>query len=300
MKRRTTTARFRELGEELRRIRAKANLTGLEMAHRTGWGTTKVSRVESGHMKISEVDLIHYLGACRVFPPQANALLTLCQDAHRHSDYWLETQGEHLEDSIKALIYHETTCGSSTGYEPQVVPGLLQTESYARAMIRQYSWRQGTNVEFCVRARMERQQVLRRPIPPRFDFFVHENALRLQVGEVATMHEQLLALVLMSGLPSVMIRVVPRLVERSGVFGGAFRVFRYADHRPLVYLDTTAGGLFLEDEDYVETYRQLVPAIADVALNEGQSREYLAALASDYDRESEQPDAHSRVEKEQL
>jgi len=91
MKRRTTTARFRELGEELRRIRAKANLTGLEMAHRTGWGTTKVSRVESGHMKISEVDLIHYLGACRVFPPQANALLTLCQDAHRHSDYWLET-----------------------------------------------------------------------------------------------------------------------------------------------------------------------------------------------------------------
>jgi len=246
------------------------------------------------------VDLIHYLGACRVFPPQANALLALCQDAHRHSDYWLETQGEHLEDSIRALIYHEVSCGSSTSYEPQLVPGLLQTESYARAMISQYSWRPETNIDFCVRARMERQQILRRSIPPRFDFFVHENALRFKVGEVGTMHEQLLTLVIMSGLPSVMIRVVPRSAEGSGLFSEAFRVFRFADHAPLAYLDTTAGGLFLEDEDYVATYRQLVPAIADVALDEGQSREYLAALASEYDRESEQLDAHERVEKEQL
>jgi transcriptional regulator with XRE-family HTH domain len=296
MKRRTTTARFRELGEELRRIRTKANLTGLEMAHRTGWGTTKVSRVESGHMKVSEVDLIHYLGACRVFPPQANALLALCQDAHRHSDYWLETQGDHLEDSIKAMIYHETTCGSSTAYEPQVVPGLLQTESYARAMISRYSSRDDDNVEFCVRARMERQQILRRPIPPRFDFFVHEDALRLNVGGASVMHEQLLALVLMSGLPSVMFRVVPS----SAVFGGAFHVYRFADHQPLVYLDAYIGGFFLEDQTFVDNYRQLVPAIADVALNEGQSREYLAALASEYERESEQPDAHSRVEEKQL
>lgn len=296
MKRRMTTARFRELGEELRRIRAKANLTGLEMSHRTGWGPTKISRVESGHMKVSEVDLIHYLGACRVFPPQANDLLALCHDAHRHSDYWLEAQGDHLEDSIKALIYHEVTCGSSTSYEPQLVPGLLQTESYARAMISQYSWRPETNVEFCVRARMERQQVLRRPIPPRFDFFVQEDALRLNIGGAAVMHEQLLTLVLMSGLPSVVIRIVPS----SAVFGGAFRLFRFADHQPLVYVDAYIGGFFLEDQTFVGNYRELVPAISDVALDEGQSREYLAALASEYERESEQLDAHSRVEEKQL
>ncbi len=291
-----TTARFRELGEELRRIRAKANLTGLEMSHRTGWGPTKISRVESGHMKVSEVDLIHYLGACRVFPPQANALLALCQDAHRHSDYWLETQGEHLEDSIKAVVYHETTCGSSSVYEPQVVPGLLQTENYARAMINQYSPRDPESLEFCVRARMERQQILRRPIPPRFDFFVHEDALRLDVGGSTVMHEQLLTLVLISGLPSVTFRIVPS----SAVFGGAFQVFRYADHQPLVYLDAYIGGMFLEDQTFVTSYRQLVPTIADTALDEGQSREFLAAMANEYDRESEQPDAHERVEEKQL
>lgn len=296
MGRRTATARFRELGEELRRIRAKANLTGMELAHRTGWGTTKVSRVESGHMKLSEVDLIHYLGACRVFLPEANDILALCQDAHRHSDYWLETQGEYLEDSMKPVIYHESTCGSSTAYEPQVVPGLLQTESYARAIINRYSPRDHQSLDLCVRARMERQQILRRPIPPRFDFFVHEDALRLNVGGAAVMHEQFLTLVLMSGLPSVMFRIVPS----SAVFGGAFRIFRFADHRPLVYLDAYIGGLFLEDQTFVDNYRQLVPAIADAALDEGQSREYLAALASEYDRESEQLDAHERVEKEQL
>jgi transcriptional regulator with XRE-family HTH domain len=296
MGRRTAPARFRELGEELRRIRAKANLTGQEMAHRTGWGSTKISRVESGHMKVSEVDLIHYLGACRVFLPEAKDILDLCQDAHRHSDYWLETQGEHLEDSIKAVIYHESTCGSSTVYEPKVVPGLLQTEGYTRAMINRYSSRDGDNLEFCVRARMERQQILRRPIPPRFDFFVHEDALRLSVGGAPVMHEQLLTLVLMSGLPSVMFRVVPS----SAVFGGAFQVFRYSDHQPLVYLDAYIGGMFLEDQTFVTSYQQLVPAIADTALDEGQSREFVAALANEYDRESEQLDAHERVEKEQL
>jgi hypothetical protein len=167
-------------------------------------------------------------------------------------------------------------------------------------MISQDSWRTGTNVEFCVRARLDRQQVIRRSIPPRFDFFVHENALRAQVGEVGTMHEQLLTLVLMSGLPSIMIRIVPHSVEGSGAFGGAFRVFRFADHQPLVYLDAYIGGFFLEDQTFVDNYRQLVPAIADVALDEGQSREFLAALAGEYDRESEQLDAHERVEKEQL
>jgi hypothetical protein len=123
-------------------------------------------------------------------------------------------------------------------------------------------------------------------------FFVHEHALRLMVGSQAVMHDQLLALLLSDGLPHVAVRVV----SAPAVFGGAFRMFEYINHEPLVYLDGPFSGLFLEDREYIANYRLLIPAIADAALDERESRQVLATLASDYDREG----ADAGVEEEQL
>ena len=114
---------------------------------------------------------------------------------------------------------------------------------------------------------------------PSFTFFVHEQALRLQVGSTAVMHEQLLHLVLMAGLPNVTLRVLPASAAERSMFGGPFRLFEYRDHHPLVYLDGPLSGLFLDDPGYVDDYRQLLPALASVALDEGQSRSFAAELA---------------------
>lgn len=300
MGRMEAAARFRELGSELRRCRERAGLSGQVVGERTGWDKSKISRVESGHQQLTDVDVIHYLGACGVYLGTAGEYMDLCRNAHRYRDYWLGAHSEHLEDSLGSLIYHESTASSSTCYEPQVVPGLLQTESYARSMIGRESWRIAENVDFCVRARMARQRILWRPKAARFEFLIHEGALRLEVGGSATMHEQMLTLVLLSGLPTVAIRVVPSTAGAAAAFGGAFRILRYAEHQPLVYLDAYVGGMFLEDQEFVASYRRLVPAIAEVALDEGQSREFLAAMASDHDRGSDQPDADNRVEEEQV
>lgn len=105
------------------------------------------------------------------------------------------------------------------------------------------------------------------------------------------MHEQLITLMLISGLPQVTIRVVPA----SAMFGGAFRLLQFAKHRSMVYLSGQVAGLFLEDKEFVDPYRTLIPVIADVALNEGQSREFVATLANEYDRGS----AHPHVEEKQ-
>lgn len=293
-------ARFRELGAELRKCRKVAKVTAAQVAFETGWNPSKISRVESGHQVVSEVDVIQYLAACGVYLGKAHGYLALCHEANRYRRYWLSPHDEHLQDSVKALIFQEAAASASTFYEPQVVHGLLQTESYARAMISRESWRTDENVEFCVRARLERQRILRRPTPARLEFFMHEAALRLEIGSAAIMHEQLLTLALVSGLPSVAIRIVPASAGMASVFGGAFQLFRFAEHQPLVYLDAYIGGLFLEDQDFVETYRQLVPAIAAVALDEGQSREFVAALAGEFDRGSDQSDGHDRVEEKQL
>ena len=91
--------------------------------------------------EISMVDLIHYMAFCGVLYDHAQDLLVEYCEAERSRGYWLSPHGQGLEDSICSQIYHESTAAESISYEPRVVPGLLQTEAYARAMIGRDQWR---------------------------------------------------------------------------------------------------------------------------------------------------------------
>jgi hypothetical protein len=146
---------------------------------------------------------------------------------------------------------------------------------------------------------MERQQIFRWSDPAQFVFFVHEQALRLQVGSPAIMHEQLLHLVLMTALHHVTLRVIPATTGERSAFGGPFQLLEFSKHPALVYLDHFNGGLFLEDRRYVENYEGLVPELTAVALDEEESRSFAAALADEYDRGS-QSDAGHHLEDEHV
>lgn len=293
------TACYRELGQELRKRREAAGLSGADLARRTGWPPAKISRIESGRYDLSDVDLLHYLGFCGVYESEARDLVALCRDAERRLGYWLSPHGQWLPDSLSSLIFHEATADASTIYQPQLVHGLLQTADYARARIAAEVWRGIEDIKQCVRIRMERQRILHVPRPAQFTFFLHEQALRTQVGTAVIMHEQMLKLVLLAALDHVSVRVVLAAAADQSVFGGPFHLFEYLQFRPLAYLDNHATGLFLEDPEYLEPYRRLVPAMSAIALDEGQSREWIATLASEYDRGSG-PDVDHRVEEEQL
>lgn len=292
----TTTACYRELGAELRSIREDAGLTEAELAEWLGWSDSKVSRAEHGYVQLSEIDVILYLAHCGFHDLRDSALKALCREAEPKPGHWLRRHRLGLPESTRSLIYHESTAIASTSFEPSLVPGLLQTEGYIRARTTQRwpDW----DVDFAVRVRQERQGVLHRPSPASFTFFVHENALRFTVGDAAIMHEQVIALLLLDGLRHVSVRVVPASAGAKALLGGPFRLFEYANHQPLVYLDGPTCGLFLEDREYVDDYRALLPTIANIALNEGESREWLAALASEYDRGRANPDVLDHVEEE--
>jgi hypothetical protein len=293
-------ASYRELGAELRKRREAAGLTCADLATRTGWSTAKVSRMEIGWHEISVVDLVYFVGMCGVYRAQAMDLIAMCRDAERKLGYWLSPHEQWLEDSLGSLIYHESTANISTTYEPQLVPGLLQTEDYARARIAAEHWRSPEDVESCVRIRMDRQRVLYPSRPAQFIFILHEQALHHTVGSAPIMHEQLLNLVLLTLLEHVTVRVVPSSAGEPWSFGGPFRLFEYTEHRPLVYLDAHASGLFLEDKDFVEPYRTLVPAFSEVALDEGQSRQLIATRASAYDDQRSERDGGHCLEEEQF
>jgi transcriptional regulator with XRE-family HTH domain len=292
-------AQYRELGAVLRERRERAGLTGVELARRTGWTQLKICRVETGQSVIDVVEAIHYLGHCGLYRRDVMDILKLLHDAERRLGFWLSPHGDWLEDSLGSLIYHEATAVASTVYEPLLVPGLLQTFDYARARIAGAAWMKPKEIDHAVRIRQVRQEILSVPYPARFTFFVHEQALYLEVGSKAIMHEQMLNLVLLAALDHITFRVVPKSAGERSAFAGAFRLLEYAEYPPLVYLDNTTTGLFLEDKEYVDPFRELVPVIAEVALDEGQSREMIAALAGQYDLRSAR-DAGDRLEEEQL
>ena len=270
----------------LRRVREKAGLSGDALAHRLGWSPATVSRMEHGRRPSTTTDVIQYTVMCGASRSEVEPIVEFTRMAECQEGYYLSD--ERIDGSLQSLIFHESTATHSIIYEPQVINGLLQTQDYARALNSNLS---ADTVAGVVRTRMERQRILSLPSPARFTFFVHEHALRLQVGSDRIMHEQLLHLVLTAAMDHVTLRVVPSAAGERSAVGGAFRLMEFPEHRPMVYLDNLGGGgLILDDPRYVRRYRELMPMLADVALNEGQSREFAAGLADEFDRGSHRVD----------
>ena len=289
----TTTGCYRELGAELRRVREVAGLTEEELGQQLGWSGTKVSRSECGYVRLNEMDVILYLAFCGVYGVHGSDQRAMCREAEANAGHWIRRYATGWSDATRSLVFHENTASGSTSYEPMFVPGLLQTEGYIRALTG-IRW-PNCDIDFAVHVRTERQRILQRPSAGSFTFFVHENALRVRLGDAGVMHEQVLALLLLDGLPNVAIRVVPTETGARGLFGGPFRVFEYTKYQPLVYLDSPVCGVFLEDREYVDDYCALLPTVANNAMNEKESREMLAALASEWDREGANPDGRDPV-----
>jgi transcriptional regulator with XRE-family HTH domain len=287
------TARGRALGAELRAWRERAGLGSNELARSLSWSPTKVSNIESGRRGVSEVDAAMYLACCRVPGDDIQQVLQFFHDQH---DYWVQPHGDHLSDQLRSLITLETTATAISSFELAVVPGLLQTEDYARALITGSGLAPSEAIEPRVRARKDRQVLLRRHRPPDCVFFVHENALRLPVGNDAIMNDQLLHLVFASARPHINIRVVPTAAGPHAGVGGAFRLMENPSAKPVVYLTNDVASMFLDQPECVARYRHMLATLASVALNEGESRTWLAQLASDHDRPREDRDASTAVE----
>ncbi|MGH3438351.1 MAG: helix-turn-helix domain-containing protein [Sciscionella sp.] len=202
-----TTARKRELGEQLRNHRERAGLRAADIAYRLGSSASKVSRMESGARGTSEIDVAMYLTVCGVTRTQLDELLDLCHD--NGDGYWLRPHGTQLPDELRSLVFQETTAMAISSFELVRIPGLLQTEDYARAMIAHSVAVPTDGIEPRVRARMDRGSLLHRTWPPQSLFLIHEQALRLRVGPWSIMHEQLLHLVFATSRQQCVIRVVP-------------------------------------------------------------------------------------------
>ncbi|MEV6829198.1 DUF5753 domain-containing protein [Amycolatopsis sp. NPDC051102] len=279
---RDSSATGREVGDELKRFRVGAGLLLSDLADLLGCSASKISRMESGVRGYSELDVTMYLASCRASREDVVRVLDLVRE--QADGYRIRPHREQLPDELRSLIVTETQATEIIEFEPLIVPGILQIEQYARAVFRWFGLRDETGIDVRVRARLSRQKLLRRRDPPRFTFYIQEAALRAKVANDQAMHEQILHLLLTSSFEHCVIRVVPEAACPAGVLGVGFRIMRYNQAPVVAYVENQTASLFLEDPADLEIYRYVLKRVADLALDGGQSREWLAALASEYDR----------------
>ncbi|MCA1671746.1 MAG: helix-turn-helix domain-containing protein [Actinobacteria bacterium] len=278
MPHREPTIRSRELGDGLRQAMQDAGLTGKQAAQMLSWSQSFVSLLLAGKRGASEVDIAAFLGVCRVQGPERDRLLALCRA--QDTPGWLQQHGSRLPQQLRTLIDHENKAVAISDFQPLVVPGLLQTGEYARALIRETGIVPPGEVDDRVAARLARQSLFSRERPARFTFYLHEFALRLPVGGPAVMVEQLHHLLRMSRRSYLTLRAVPAARGGHAGIAGHFKLMEFAEFRPVAYLDSETACLFLEKPEEIAAYRRILTALADTALGEGESRELIAALAT--------------------
>lgn len=275
---REPTVRSRELGDGLRQVLRQSGLTGKQAAHLLGWSPSWVSRLLSGKRGATAVDVAAFLGVCRVKSPERDRLLALCGE--QDTPGWFQQHGSRLPKQLVTLIDHENRAVSYHHIQLMLVPGLLQTSEYARAVISRVVNVPADEVDDRVAARLARQNLFSRDRPALFTFYLHESVLRTPVGGRAVMREQLHHLLRMATRSYLVVRVVPTSLGAHAATAGAFTLMDFAEFKPVVYLESETSCAFLEKPEEIAAYRNILTALDRTALGEGQSKEIIAALAT--------------------
>jgi transcriptional regulator with XRE-family HTH domain len=261
-------------------MREAAGMTQEDVAERTGKDRSTLYRLESALQRPQRSTLIQLMDIYGVDQPRRAELLTLLKESGQRG--WMQPYRSELPEVYSDYIGFEDEARSISNYQSLFVPGLLQTEDYARAVI------QGTlphasaeEVENRVLARMERQALLTRDDPPRLWAIMDEAAVRRQVGGRQVMADQLGRLREAASLPNVTIQVIPFGAGAHPGMPGSFIVLDFPDpaDQSVVYIDSMAGDLFLEEETEISRYIVMFEHLRAAALRPDEAISLLAAVA---------------------
>jgi hypothetical protein len=186
-----------------------------------------------------------------------------------------------LPKQIHTFVDHEDMAIGYCHYQPMVMPGLLQTADYARALITGHPTLPANEVTDRVAARIERHRIFDRPAPADFTFLIHEWVVRTPTGGPKVMREQLHHLLRMGVRHNIRILMIPIANGAHVAPGGPFIFMEFANIRPVVYIEGEISGLFLEEDVEIEAYRGIMSALLDSTLDEGQSRELITRVVMD-------------------
>ncbi|RAY13855.1 transcriptional regulator [Actinomadura craniellae] len=267
--RKSPTLRRRRLSAELRRLRDASGLTATDVARKLEWPVSKVTRMERGEwLRPSPHDVGRLLEIYEVAERERDALITLAREGRQRG--WWHAYREMISERYSTYIGLEAEASSVLSFEPLMIPGLLQTTDYARALILGGPYELGADeAEHRVEIRAERQKILTDKDPARLWVVMDEAAIRRVVGGKDVMRGQLEHLLQMAELPKVTLQMIPFDSGAHPGTGGAFAILSFPhDQDPdAVYVETIAGELFVENEEDVDRFRVAFQRLTAVALS---------------------------------
>ena len=249
------------------------------VADRLGCSTSKVSRIETGHTSASPSDVQHILDIYGVGEAITAELVQIAREA-RQKGWW------HPYSTVltSAYVGLETAARSIWAYEQHVVPGLLQSEEYAIALIRG-ARRDDTEreIEQRVRVRMQRQALLIQDDPIDLRVVLDEAVLSRPVGGELVMLDQLKKLIEAARLPNVTLQILPFAAGAHAGMDGSFVILEFEEEgdADVVFIDNATGGLFLEKAEELSKYVPIFDTVRASALPPEESIEMIETLVEE-------------------
>ncbi|KUN06242.1 XRE family transcriptional regulator [Streptomyces yokosukanensis] len=275
--------RRRKLGAELRTLRTGAGLTSGEAARLVGWHQSKVSRIETGASGVKPGDVRLLLDVYGVRDAQLRELLLMLagsEDMGERNRWWHAYRGV-LPPTYRDFISLESQASAMRTLETTVVPGLLQTPEYARAVTRAaVKDLDDDSLDTLVEVRLARQDVLRTRRPLRLSAVLDEAVLRREVGGAEVMARQLERLTEAARLPQVRLQVLPFGAGAHIGLTGPFVIFSFPSTSDLdvVVLDQLTSSLYLERKEDLMAYSEAFDTLRMHALSPEDSLEYIAGI----------------------
>ncbi|MFF0577974.1 DUF5753 domain-containing protein [Streptosporangium saharense] len=272
------TVRHRRLGRELRRLREEAELSTAEAALRLGWSLSKVHRVEGGRIMVSETDLVH---ACDLFGADSytkGGLIQLARDANRRG--WWTAYSDVFTGGYVAL---EDDATAIRTWETAVIPGLLQSEDYAREVIRaRHPDIEEGELNRRVSARMVRKINVVGPKALALHALIDEAAIRRPVGSAQIMDRQLDQLLQNASQSHITVQILPLGAGAHPGMEGPFSVLSFDPQDPDVgYVESPAGEVYVEADHQVRDLILLFERLAGACLSPEESAALIAAVRSE-------------------
>jgi transcriptional regulator with XRE-family HTH domain len=254
------TVRRMQLGARLRSLRLAKGLTRDQAGYAIRGSESKISRMELGRVAFKQRDVADLL---RLYgledADEQRRLLELAHEAN--SPGWWHAYGDVLSSWFQNYLDLEQAAELIRTYEVQFVPGLLQTDAYARAVIMLAHGTAGADqIDRRAKLRMARKQLLDRPDPPRLWAVIDEAVLRRQIGGPAVLREQIAYLLEMTAVPHVRLQVIPFASGGHAAAGGAFSILRFPHEEvpDVVYIEHLTSGLYLDKREDVDQYAAAV------------------------------------------
>lgn len=271
------TAQRIALGNALRRLREASNVTAGEAADAIRATNSKISRLERGRTAARLRDVADLLSLYGVTDPdEREKLLALTRESSTPG--WWRRYSDVMPRWLELYVGLERSASVIRSYEMQFINGLMQTQDYARAVIKlSYTHSPAEEVQRRVSLRMERQELLTQPGAPDLWTVLDEAALHRPPCGPATMRAQLRHLLDLTDLPNVTLQIVPFLAGPHAATGGPFTILRFPepDVPDVVYLEQLNSAVYLDQPDDVTDYLTVMDQLCVQAATGAVSRDML-------------------------